>query len=447
MGRISMSDFQLYPHQVGMVERHKVLLQKRGVTSDRSETGVGKTPAILQAAKELQVPFAVICPKTLISHWTRWCRLMELKPVAILGWEGAKIGKSPRLFNPKNPGLKWLAEWPDRKVLLIFDEAHRAKSKKSQNSKMVASAAAEGHWLALLSATLIQNPLDLLGLGYPLKLVAKPYYAFKYAQAFGVGIGPWGGYEDFSSQRQKLELYQELDKVGLRIRKAEICPTMCVHRADLIDSEKAATVRGIYEDLEREIAELAAKKNSAMEEITKRLRARQAAELAKVPIFIEEALRHLEEGARVALFFCFQASIDAATVMLKDELGEVPGLFGVITGATSLKARDEAIEAFNFGDSKVLVLNIAAGGEGISLHDQDGRFPRVGLLSIPESSTHLIQALGRNDRVGAKSVGLNRILFCAGTMEERVYENLSGKIRDIETINDGDLSVLSEVMK
>ena len=46
---------------------------------------------------------------------------------------------------------------------------------------------------------------------------------------------------------------------------------------------------------------------------------------------------------------------------------------------------------------------------------------------IPESSTHLIQALGRNDRVGAKSVGLNRILFCAGTMEERVYENLAEK--------------------
>ena len=82
-----------------------------------------------------------------------------------------------------------------------------------------------------------------------------------------------------------------------------------------------------------------------------------------------------------------------------------------------------------------------------SLHDQDGRFPRVGLLSIPESSTHLIQALGRNDRVGAKSVGLNRILFCAGTMEERVYENLASKIADIESINDGDLGILSEVMK
>ena len=130
--------------------------------------------------------------------------------------------------------------------------------------------------------------------------------------------------------------------------------------------------------------------------------------------------------------------------MLEDELHDTPG---VITGQTLLKDRDLAIESFNFGNQRVLVLNIAAGGEGISLHDQTGEYPHVGLLSIPESSTHLIQALGRNDRVGAKSVGLNRILFCADTMEEKVYNNLAEKIRDIETINDGDLSVLSEVLK
>ena len=409
----------LYPHQISMVARHVALLKSRGVTSDRSETGVGKTPAILQAAKELEVPFAIICPKTLISHWRRWCRLMELKPITIVGWEAAKLGKSPRLFKPDGLGLKWLREWPGTKVLLIFDEAHRAKNKKSQNSKMVASAAKEGHWLALLSATLIQDPIDLLGLGYPLKLVREPYNAFKYAQRFGVGLNAWGGYDSFATQSQKLELYAELDKIGLRVRKAEICATMCVHRADLIDSGKAATVRGIYANLEKEIAELEAKGGKAIEAITVRLRARQAVELAKVPIFVEEALKHLEEGSRVMLFLCFQASIEACAIMLEDELKETPG---VITGQTTLVNRDLAINAFNFGLSRVLVLNIAAGGEGISLHDQDGQYPRVGLLSIPESSTHLIQALGRNDRVGAKSVGLNRILFCADTMEERVYE-------------------------
>lgn len=440
-----MSNVVLYPHQIPMKERHVALLKARGVTSDRSETGVGKTPAILAAAAELKVSFAVVCPKTLISHWKRWCKLMGLKPVAVLGWEACKIGKSPRLFNPKNPGIKWLAEWPDRKILIIFDEAHRAKSKKSQNSKMVTQAAEEGHWLALLSATLVQNPLDLLGLGYPLKLIGRPQFAFKFAQRFGVGINSWGGYDDFSTKAHRLALYAELDKIGCRIKKSEICETMCVHRTDLVDSDKAATVRGIYEVLEKEIAELHAKGASALEEITKRLHARQAVELAKVPIFVEEALGHLEEGARVTLFFCFTASIESAAAMLREKLSQTA--VGVITGQTSLVNRDLAIEGYCFGETKALVVNIAAGGEGISLHDQDGKYPRVGLLSIPESSTHLIQALGRNDRVGAKSVGLNRILFCADTVEERVFNNLAQKIADIETINDADLGVLSEALK
>ena len=308
---------------------------------------------------------------------------------------------------------------------------------------MVSAAATEGHWIALLSATLIQSPLDLLGLAYPLRLVQRPHDAFRYGKRFGVGLNAWNGYADLSTVSQRRELHGELDKVGVRVRKADICETMCVSQVDLIDSEEAAAVRGIYQQLEIDIEVLHAKRTGAVEEITKRLRARQAAELAKVPIFVGEALKHLEEGSRVTLFLCFTASITAAADLL---LKEGNGRVGIITGQTSLHERDRVIEAYNFGDLPTLVVNIAAGGEGISLHDQDGKYPRVGLLSIPESSTHLIQALGRNDRVGAKSVGLNRILFVAGTMEEKVYENLSGKIRNIDTINDGDLSVLSGIM-
>ena len=53
----------LYPHQVSSVARHIALLKSRGVTSDRSETGTGKTVSILQAAKELRVPIRDYLPK------------------------------------------------------------------------------------------------------------------------------------------------------------------------------------------------------------------------------------------------------------------------------------------------------------------------------------------------------------------------------------------------
>ena len=38
-------------------------------------------------------PVRNYAPKTLISHWRRWCRLMELQPITIVGWEAAKLGQ------------------------------------------------------------------------------------------------------------------------------------------------------------------------------------------------------------------------------------------------------------------------------------------------------------------------------------------------------------------
>ena len=98
-----MSNFSLYAHQVEMTKRHVQLLTRRNVTSDRSETGVGKTPAILVAAKELGVPFAVVAPKSILSHWRHWCMMLELRPVAILGWEACKFGKLLAVVQPEKP--------------------------------------------------------------------------------------------------------------------------------------------------------------------------------------------------------------------------------------------------------------------------------------------------------------------------------------------------------
>src|SRR5215471_9777869 len=96
---LKMSKVLLYPHQIVSVEHHKALLRARGVTVDRSETGVGKTPAILAAVKELGVSFAIVCPKTLKSHWRHWCNLLGVKPVSIGGWEQVKLGKIPQLYD------------------------------------------------------------------------------------------------------------------------------------------------------------------------------------------------------------------------------------------------------------------------------------------------------------------------------------------------------------
>ncbi|MFM8334606.1 MAG: strawberry notch C-terminal domain-containing protein, partial [Opitutaceae bacterium] len=102
--------------------------------------------------------------------------------------------------------------------------------------------------------------------------------------------------------------------------------------------------------------------------------------------------------------------------------------------------RASVIGDFQADRKHALVLQIGAGGVGVSLHDVRGERPRHSLLSPPESARDLIQALGRNRRVGQRSPAFRTILTLAGSVEERVKAAVERKAAQNETINDGDLS-------
>ena len=78
----------------------------------------------------------------------------------------------------------------------------------------------------------------------------------------------------------------------------------------------------------------------------------------------------------------------------------------VFNGSETAKDRSEAIRKFNDDDSKtkVLVVQVQAGKEGISLHDTTGKYPRVQIgIFLPQSPIEFIQTEGRIFRVGNKS--------------------------------------------
>jgi hypothetical protein len=93
---------------------------------------------------------------------------------------------------------------------------------------------------------------------------------------------------------------------------------------------------------------------------------------------------------------------------------------------------------FNSGENRIMLTMITAGGTGISLHDRIGGMPRYTLLSPPESATTTIQALGRVDRIGAKTDSIQRIIFVKDTIEEKIAESLNKKIQTIGDLNGDD---------
>jgi len=166
-----------------------------------------------------------------------------------------------------------------------------------------------------------------------------------------------------------------------------------------------------------------------------RLQARQLAELAKAPAIIDLARDLIRSGLSEPIFLNFRDSVHQVAAALGAE---------VIDGADGGDShRASAIGNFQADRKHALVLQIGAGGVGVSLHDVCGERPRHSLLSPPESAWDLIQALGRNRRFGQRSPALRTILTLAGSVEERVKAAVERNAAQNETINDGDLRCTS----
>jgi hypothetical protein len=64
----------------------------------------------------------------------------------------------------------------------------------------------------------------------------------------------------------------------------------------------------------------------------------------------------------------------------------------------------------------------------------------MSLINPSWSAFHLVQALGRIHRAEGKTPCVQRIMFAAGTIEERQRQRVDTKIKNIDLLNDGDLS-------
>ena len=83
----------------------------------------------------------------------------------------------------------------------------------------------------------------------------------------------------------------------------------------------------------------------------------------------------------------------------------------------------------------MVVANIAAGGTGVSLHDINGKRPRISLISPTFSAKDHLQTLGRIHRNGAKSDAIQKILVAADSIEEKVMESINRKLNNLEALH------------
>lgn len=420
----------LLSYQTAPVAVLNAALRRWGAALDASDCGVGKTYAAAALFRELGVRPAIVCPKSIIPAWKRVLALFGVEPCFVLNYEQIRTGKHAWAKIDEAAGF---FEWrlPDN-AALGFDEVHRCAGDETLNARMLVAAKLSGRPVHMMSATAAEKPGHLRAIGYVLGLHHMSDF-FPWAGKYGLVKNDWTGAWEFQNPEENALKLNKLifPAHGTRIRIADLGDTFPEtqitaesYDVDGKEDQIDAIYRAMYDELVQKEAE-------ALEWIVALLRARQKVELLKVPLLVDLTRDLIEEGKSVVIFSLFKDTI----AYLKQELNTTC----CIEGDQHPSVRQFNLDAFQADRERVILCNIKAGGEGIELHDTHGKYPRATLICPTTRATEMRQALGRVVRSGGMSKSIQRIIFAAGTIEEKTCQAVQKKLHTIALLNDGDL--------
>ena len=395
-------------------------------------------------AKQLDMQILIVCPKAVMESWKRVIVnhfKIKDKLVGIINYEMLRTGKKDSPYasyiKRRETRRKEFVWKIPKNTLIIWDESQKLKGAKTKNSETCIAALNQGYKMLFCSATNATNPLELKTVGSALKLfnTNSQYYTWLYEH--GVTKGRFG--LEFTGGKENLvKLNKDIFvNRGVRLSRDTI-PNFPESQviADCYDMEDDAQkkINKIYSEMEDELRKLRkkVKKERNTNELTAILRARQEIELVKVPLFIEMIEDGIENGMSVVVFCNFTETIHALAERLNTQC--------IVNGEKKYeKFRQQTIDDFQNDKERVILVNIAAGGAGLSLHDVTGKYPRLSIISPSYSAVQMRQATGRVWRDSAKSKSVQKIVFVAKTVEERVCESVNKKLENMDMLNDGDL--------
>lgn len=446
------------------------------IRMEGSDMGSGKTYIACFTALRLNATLAVVCPKTSIPNWEKAIKQVGCKALFVNNYESLVRSTTPwvkcpermkaeaahaiavakhdeecmklgdRAFEiaplkPKRPvvennDFEW-ANLPDD-VLVAVDEAHRCKGEASVTSELLIALRRQSIRTMCISASSACSPAEMRALGFALGLHSLRDFIM-WAMTHGCITSSWGNLQYCAGDSGMRRLHDEVyPKMGCRIRIADLgdaFPETQITADAYSMEENTKKINKVYDDMNTELArwEAGMSTSKGMNPLTIILRARQKVELLKVPAFVEMAKDAIEDGHRVLIFLNFTESVIALAERLKTNC---------IFAGFNKRERNYWLNRFqsNEKDAKVMILNIAAGAESINCHDLDGRFPRYSLISPSFSAYKMIQATGRPHRAGGKSKSIQRIVYAANTIEQRVCSNVQAKLQNLTSLNDGDLT-------
>jgi superfamily II DNA or RNA helicase len=404
----------------------------------------GKTYTATAVARELDMDIMVVCPKAVMESWKRVIKNHFKywgKCVGIVNYESLRIGKTDSIYasfvKRRDTRRKEFVWKIPKNTLIVWDEAQKLKNSKTKNSETCMAALKAGYKMLFCSATMATNPLELRTVGQCIKLFNNNKQYYDWAYAHGVVRGRFG--MEFTGDRKALSKLNNdiFNYRGVRLKRDTIPnfpDSQIIAECYEMEKEDQNKINAAYDEMRLELLKIdkLLKKDKKTSELTAILRMRQSVEMIKIPLFLEMIEESLENNMSVAVFLNFTESINALAKRLNTKC--------IINGEVKDKDRQQNIDDFQSDKQRVIIINTAAGGAGISLHDINGKHPRIALISPSYSAVNMRQSMGRVWRDGSKSKSIQKIIFVANTIEEKVCDSVNQKLANLDLLNDGDLT-------
>lgn len=435
---------QLLSYQIPHVLQLYETIQHENCIIDASDTGTGKTYMTLVLAKILNYKPFIICPKSVIYNWSSVANNLNIELLGISNYESIKSSKyyynnilTRCNYIKKNDIESFDVNFPDN-TLIVFDEAHRCKNYESQTSNL----------LVAIKKNIKKNKIILLSATITDKI--------KCFRPFGILFGFYNNIDQFKQWICNKSKNSENKNHGFIINK-EIFPRfgsrikirelgdLFPNNQIIAQSYNCINVDEINEQYNliiRAFEEYKLKQANAKCPLTVILYARMKIELYKIPIMIDIVEDAIESNYSVVIFVCFKETLNKLAAHFNTTC--------LIYGGQTIDERINNIDNFQNNRSNIIISMISAGGVGISLHDLHGNHPRISVINPSWNSIELKQSLGRIHRAGSQSAALQKIIYCANTCEDKICEIINEKLKNIDTINDGDLvktEILNELLQ
>lgn len=411
------------------------------------EMGLGKTVQAIATIQKLNAyPAIIVCPATLKFNWEKeWNTWLPEKEVAV--WNGKGDPAEVVIINydilPKR--LEDLSSINAQAI--VFDESHYIKNKKAKRTVASKILAKKIKYRLLLTGTPIVNrPIELVSqldiMGRLNEFGGFWKFAERYCNAhytrFGLDLSGAMNLDELNERlrgkcfirREKKEVMKELPdkrKVTMPIEidnrkeydQAEKDLIEWVGNNALQDKAFLESIAHLpWEERERRMGEwqMDAEKRAERAEHLVRIEAlKQLTAKGKMKQAKEWISDFIESGEKLVVFATHKAVVNeiAQEFKCRKIMGDTPAI-----------ERQKAVEDFqNNPDTKLIILNIKAGGVGITLTASSN----VLFLEYPWTPADLEQAIDRTHRIGQKDSVTAWFLVGKDTIDEEILDMLGIK--------------------